>query len=71
MRKPNSIFFNTRIVRTTEALLYCDRLYRNLGLKDDAVVGIQVVHRGLKGRTLTTSSLSSFAWVCTLYAGLT
>lgn len=55
-RRANSIFFNTRVVRVTEALMYCDRLYRNLGLGDDSVVGIQVSHSGLRGRVLTTSN---------------
>jgi hypothetical protein len=55
-RRPNSIFVDTRIVRTTEALLLCDNLYRNLGLRDDAIIGLQIAHHGLKGRTLTTAN---------------
>lgn len=57
-RKPNTVFADTRIIRTTEAFLLCDGLYRNLGLKDDTVVAIEIVHTGLRGRTLTTASAS-------------
>jgi len=51
-RQPNQIFFNTRIVRITEALLYCGRLYTRLGLPSEALISIGVRHGGLKGRTL-------------------
>jgi hypothetical protein len=57
-RKPNKIFFDTRTIRTTEAFMLCDRLYRGLGLKDDAVLAVRIVHTGLKGRTLTSASLN-------------
>jgi hypothetical protein len=56
MRRPNSIFFNTRIVRVTESLLYCRNLYTNLGLDSDIIVAIRVTHQGLRDRELTTSS---------------
>ena len=55
-RRANSIFMDTRMVRTTEAFLFCDKLYRNLGLEEDAIVGLQIAHRGLRGRTLTTAN---------------
>jgi hypothetical protein len=45
----------TRIVRTTEAFLYCDGLYRHLGLKEDTTVGAQIAHQGLSVRTSTTA----------------
>lgn len=57
-REPRYIFFNTRIVRVTEALLYCARLYLRLGVPSTAVVNISIRHGGLKGRTLTASSPS-------------
>lgn len=57
-RKPNSVFVDTRMIRTTEAFLLCDGLYRSLGLKDDAVVAIEIVQSGLKGRTLTMANSS-------------
>jgi hypothetical protein len=57
-RKPGNIFFNTRIVRVTEALMYCHRLYKNLDLDDDVIVAIRIAHQGLKGRILSTSNPS-------------
>jgi MinD-like ATPase involved in chromosome partitioning or flagellar assembly len=49
----NSIFFNTRIVRTTETLLYCSRLVRGLGANGNTRVILAVRHGGLKGRVLS------------------
>lgn len=51
-RQPNQIFFDTRIVRITEALLYCGRLYTRLGLPAETTINIGVRHGGLKGRVL-------------------
>ena len=55
-RAENRIFFNTRIVRITEALLFASNLYTNLGVSPDARLSIRVTHRGLDGRSLTSSS---------------
>lgn len=52
-RGENEIFFNTRIVRVTEALMFASNLYLNLGVSPDAQLSIRVAHRGLKGRALT------------------
>jgi hypothetical protein len=49
------IFFDTRIVRITEAVLYCIRLYSGLGLDRSTGISIAVRHGGLRGRTLTTA----------------
>ena len=57
-RKPGHIFFNTRIVRITETLLYCIRLYSGLGVPLDSRVSIGIRHGGLKGRILSTSSIA-------------
>lgn len=51
-RTTDSIFYDTRIVRTTEALLYYFRLLENLKVENDPVIGIQILHRGLAGRKL-------------------
>jgi hypothetical protein len=51
-RDVTKIFFDTRIVRVTEALLYCARLYTKLGLDRQRLVNVFVRHRGLKGRLL-------------------
>jgi len=55
-RKPNHIFFDTRVVRVTESLMFIESLYRKLGLPPEARVGIQITHCGLKGRELNSAS---------------
>ncbi|MFC1871297.1 hypothetical protein ACFLYF_02705 [Chloroflexota bacterium] len=55
-RKENNIFFNTRIVRITEALLHSARLYSSLNVPRDAHYLVGIRHGGLKGRVLSTSS---------------
>ena len=51
-RNPEAIFFNTRIIRITEALLYCVRLYSSLKVPLDCRVLIGIAHGGLKDRVL-------------------
>lgn len=53
MRKPDYIFFNTRIVRITEALLYSVRLYSGLSILPASSILIGIRHGGLKGRFLS------------------
>jgi hypothetical protein len=55
-RKSNQIFFDTRVVRVTESLMFIESLYRKLGAPPEARVGIQIIHRGLKGRELNSAS---------------
>ena len=57
-RRPGFIFFNTRIVRVTEALLYLARLYTTLGVERTAGFSVAVRHGGLKGRRLQSSNTS-------------
>ncbi len=57
-RKPGHLFFNTRIVRITETLLYCIRLYSGLGVPLDSRILVGIRHGGLKGRVLSTSSIA-------------
>lgn len=52
---PRRIFFNTRIVRVTEVLLYCARLYSNLNILPTATVCIGIRHVGLRGRILAAA----------------
>ncbi|BBO81575.1 hypothetical protein DSCO28_21410 [Desulfosarcina ovata subsp. sediminis] len=61
-RDPNAIFFNTRIVRTAEALLYCRNLYNNMGVDDGAIVRLRIRHSGIKGRNLSTSNPNRMMW---------
>ena len=55
-RKQGKIFFNTRIVRVTEALLFAANLYQNLGVPPEANFSVRIAHHGLSGRTLESSS---------------
>lgn len=57
-RKQGHLFFNTRIARITETLLYCVRLYSGLGVPLDSRILIGIRHGGLKGRVLSTSSIA-------------
>ena len=54
-REPNSIYFNTRIVRITEAFLYAVRLYRSLNVQPDSRLVIGFRHGGLKGRNISAT----------------
>jgi hypothetical protein len=55
-RKRDQIFFDTRIVRITESLMFIESLYKKLGVPPEARVGIQITHKGLKGRELNSAS---------------
>jgi len=52
MRKPCCIFFDTRIVRITEALLYSVRLYSGLNVPPNSRILIGIRHGGLRERHL-------------------
>jgi len=52
-RAENAVFFNTRIVRTTEAVLLLARVYSRLGVAEDTEVTIELCQGGLKGRSLS------------------
>jgi hypothetical protein len=54
-RTTDAIFFDTRIVRVTEALLFLSRFYENLGTPLEARVTVGITHRGLADRTLTSA----------------
>jgi hypothetical protein len=55
-RERNALFFNTRIVRVTEALMFAGKLYTRLGAAADAKISARFTHSGLAGRTLKSSS---------------
>jgi len=56
--KPDNIFFDTRIVRITEALLYCAKLYSLLGVDLKKRIFFSIRHFGLKNRTLIAAKQS-------------
>ena len=61
-REPSAIFFNTRMVRTAEALLYCRNLYGNLGVEPGRLVQFRSKHSGLLGRKLASSTPNRMLW---------
>ncbi|MEV8472395.1 toll/interleukin-1 receptor domain-containing protein [Ralstonia sp. UNC404CL21Col] len=64
-RGDKKIFFNTRIVRVAEALMFASNFYSNLGVPPEATLSIRVSHHGLAGRTLSsTGSRLVFPRVC-------
>jgi len=50
----NQIFFNTRIVRTTEMLMFLSRLYRKLEVPSTNSMSFSLRHAGLHGRYLSS-----------------
>jgi hypothetical protein len=54
----NVVFVDSRIVRMTETLLYCRRLYDRLGVSPATDVNIEIVHGGIAGRVLGTADPS-------------
>ena len=55
-RDPTAIFFNTRIVRNTELLLYALRLYDKLGIDPSTGFELELRYGGLDGRVLRATS---------------
>jgi cellulose biosynthesis protein BcsQ len=58
-RSTLDVYFDTRIVRATEAVLHCASLYRALGVEPNAHVEMTVRYGGLRGRTLRSTSRRS------------
>lgn len=52
----NAIYFDTRIVRVTETVLYSCRLYNRLGIPSTARVRMTIKHSGLKQRSLLSGN---------------
>jgi hypothetical protein len=55
-RTQNAVWFDTRIVRVTETLLFCYRLYKALGIPEENTVKIALRHGGLRGRVLGSAT---------------
>lgn len=62
MRDEKKIFFNTRIVRVTEALMFASNLYANLGAPPETKLSVRVSHQGLAGRTLSSAGGRRHVW---------
>jgi cellulose biosynthesis protein BcsQ len=55
-RAQQALFFDTRIVRTTEALLHCLNIYKGFGIETGAIISLTIRYGGLKGRKLSSAS---------------
>jgi hypothetical protein len=55
-RRAKEIFFDTRIVRVTESLMFAERLYTKLGAPPETRITFRFTHGGLDGRTLGSAS---------------
>ena len=55
---PDELFFNTRIVRITEAFMYLARLYGHLGVRAESTVSVTMSHGGLTDRRMSSSTSS-------------
>ena len=55
-RKPQHIFFDTRIVRVTESLMFAENIYKKLGAPADSQISLRISHRGLVNRSLVAAS---------------
>lgn len=55
--KSNNIFFDTRIIRITEAILFCAKLYSYLGVDRTKTIYFAIRHAGLIGREITAANL--------------
>jgi hypothetical protein len=62
MRDEKKVFFNTRIVRVTEALMFAGGLYQNLGAPPETKLSVRVAHQGLAGRTLSSAGGRRHVW---------
>lgn len=49
---PTAIFFNTRIIRTTELLMYLERMYTEMGVSPETIITIENCYFGFQGRTI-------------------
>ena len=56
------MFFDTRITRITETLLYCTRLYERLGVSGETVAQVEITHSGLMNRVMRSSNPTRHLW---------
>jgi len=56
VRNSGVIFFDTRIIRITETLLYAVRLYSGFGIPPNSKIIIGIKHSGLRNRVLASAN---------------
>jgi len=52
------LYFDVRIWRIAEVILYCSRLFKEFGFSEDDKIGIYIKHYDLGGRVLTASKFT-------------
>lgn len=57
-RSKKSLFFDTRIIRITETLMYLRNFYALAGIDPTGVIQITIKHAGLRDRVLTAANSS-------------
>lgn len=62
MREDGKIYFNTRIVRVTEALMFAGGLYSHIGVPPETRISVRVAHSGLSGRVLGSAGGRRHVW---------
>jgi hypothetical protein len=62
LNHPDKIFFNTRIVRVAETVMFLSRLYLALGADPGSIVSLTVRHTGLADRSLGATANRGFAF---------
>ncbi|HJP89056.1 MAG TPA: TIR domain-containing protein [Candidatus Limnocylindrales bacterium] len=50
---PDKLYFNTRIIRVAETILFLASLYQELGAASTGTIHVEVVHAGIRHRTLS------------------
>jgi len=61
-RTEKALFFDTRIVRITEGLMFASNFLKNLGILQSNQMSLSFVHQGLAGRTLSSASPRRHVW---------
>jgi len=53
LEAPGKLYFNTRIVRVAETVMFLSALYQELGAPPNAHIRLEIVHSGIAGRVLS------------------
>lgn len=59
-REKDKLYYNTRIIRVTEAVLHAINLYKLFGASPSATIVFSLMHGGLKGRSLGSTTGGAF-----------
>lgn len=68
-KRGENIYFDTRICRIVEAVMYCSRLYKEFNIGTEKEIYFSILHTGLKGRSIAASKPSKLImrnWKCSV-----